>query len=352
MPVDYFFIHTAEVDDHLLYDCAALLVDNNAALQHNAQVDEQAIASEISRLQSQFLVSDDCFIVIAVDGSSGQHIGQAFCVHFNVAVGLRMDRVLFFTQLVVDRSFRRSGVATQLCKMARAHYNADSFGIISSSPYAIRALQRACGLDLSSSISMELGPKVFENCPVPCVRNAVPKFGNERCVVVTNSSLSHEHVDLQLNDGWPFGTVKDGEEFFIVLHRENDSVLHSLNPSAAPTPIKVPIAGFAFSESNNSLEHLMDRTQSNDPQEVSVAFPLMSCDPNEDERAIPKDKEEEKGLKRIKKAPMLLSGTMIVAFAAAALYPDSLTTLFKSLVTFGSFLSNHELVKGFRVRRI
>lgn len=321
MPVDYFFIHRAEVDDHLLQDCSTLFAESYGIWGPKGSLPDRKVAMKIAGLRSQFLVNDDCFVIIAVDRSSGQHIGQAICAYFSVNRELGIERVLWITQLVVDKSFRRQGIATELCKTACVHYNADSFGIVSSNPYAIRSLQKACGLHLSISITMQLGPKILKSCPLPYIANAIPMFDEMRCVVDTKFYINHDEVDsfvIEYARGWPLGLLQEGEEFIVIFDRRPESVIEALRPAFVEPVIQEMEVELVVEEVKEE-EHAAATVIKNG-EEQSIPPPLHQTS------------DEHKPLtKRLSSHSLLIGGTVLVAFATAAFYPTAILEWLKHL---------------------
>jgi GNAT superfamily N-acetyltransferase len=95
------------------------------------------------RLREQCLFNDDCCLALATS-ADGSLVGHAFATKFEIdGVGCSSGAVSWITQLVVHSDFRSHGVASKLCQMAWDVSAVDGCGIVTSHPYAIRALEKA-----------------------------------------------------------------------------------------------------------------------------------------------------------------------------------------------------------------
>jgi hypothetical protein len=89
--------------------------------------------------------------------------------------------VSWITQLVVHSEYRQRGVAKKLCRMAWAvdHYYAA--GLVTSHPYAVRAMERATERSCCRDTIMHAAHEILAHCAIPYVQGKTLCFENGRC---------------------------------------------------------------------------------------------------------------------------------------------------------------------------
>jgi hypothetical protein len=107
-------------------------------------------------------------------------------------------KVSWITQLVVHSDYRQRGVAKKLCRLAWAvdHYYAA--GLVTSHPYAVRALERATQRSCDRATSMHAAHEIVACCTVPYVQGKTLCFEDGRYVHPSMYTAAQAHSSSAL----------------------------------------------------------------------------------------------------------------------------------------------------------
>lgn len=171
----------------------------------------------VTKLREQLLFDDDtCFLVTAT--LHNELVGHAFGCQFWYPSGQSRHRVTWITQLVVSSVHRGKGIGSQLCCHSWATGSDFACGLVTSHPYAVRALERATGrLCCSRTIVMEHGKALVRESGIPYVQGCeviLPESGG--CLINTVFFVDHTDVNQLITQqhDWELGSLPDGHEFF------------------------------------------------------------------------------------------------------------------------------------------
>ena len=152
-----------------------------------------------AKLRSTLLSDDTCGVVLYEQPATGGGlVGQAFCCTFATP---ELGDVRCITQLVVAKRHRRQGIAETLLRVAMCRSNVHPLfaaALVSSNPFTIRALQRACGSAVSAHNNVWYARLIHSSCTVPYVRAARLDVDETRCVVDTLFQVDHIEVQAWL----------------------------------------------------------------------------------------------------------------------------------------------------------
>lgn len=171
----------------------------------------QSIRMGPQPMRRMLMFSDDCYIARCFE--MGTLIGHCFVT---VVPG---KQICIVTQLVVHREFRQRNIATDLIKaigkfiIARDHSMKNcAFCIVSSSPFAIQALEKAVG-GQSVKYSSDKLQDIFKASKVPHLQLQSDDFfeNTVNTHFFLNCAQIQDHIAKQSN--WELGTLDDGHEF-------------------------------------------------------------------------------------------------------------------------------------------
>ena len=127
------------------------------------------------------------------------------------------------SQLVVHQNVRQRGIATKLLRAARTFSNTYAYGLVSSSPYAVRALEKAtrhrCNLTLIKENMDRLVR--FGACIIPYISEKQERIANEHTAMInTEFYVDHALLDTMVKSvtaagaPWKLGQLAEGWEWF------------------------------------------------------------------------------------------------------------------------------------------
>ncbi|KAL9624269.1 MAG: hypothetical protein Q9160_001516 [Pyrenula sp. 1 TL-2023] len=188
------------------------------------------IRMSVNMLQRQCLPADTRNIYVCAKVED-RLIGNVFASHW------KYDGQTFcwISQLVVDCTFRKQGLATKLLLRLREGGTPQGFGILSSHPAAISAALRAFGNGLDH-VDLETTKKhardVLRSAPINYVNNATlygslfedgPKKDGAVSSAFTNFWVDHQEPRDALaaickrGIHWPFGELMEGHEYLVLI---------------------------------------------------------------------------------------------------------------------------------------
>ncbi|CAF1196336.1 unnamed protein product [Adineta steineri] len=256
-PISYTCIPYSFLTDQILEKCSTLFNNNygiwaNDAPLHsnNALKAGSRVKLGIKRLRELLLFNDHCFLVVAEirssDNDQFELIGHAFCTY--AKYDPLNGNAVWITQLVVDSSYRRRGVAGTLLSMATNNVeDVVIAGLVSSHPYAVMSLCNACNrIPINLKFIADHAENVIRVCNIPYVSHTQivgsifdkqPPLAvdiDQQPISLVNTDFFVDHKELlvileNISKKWLLGPLLDGHEFLIVL--PTTSVRHSRTTS-------------------------------------------------------------------------------------------------------------------------
>lgn len=256
--ISYTNIQCSSVTDRILEKCSTLFNNNygtwseDAPLRSNNVLQAGArVRMGVKRLRELMLFNDRCFLITVEvrpsDHDEPELIGHTFCT------SARYDRLngnaVWITQLVVSSSYRGRGVAGTLISMAKNSVeDVAVMGLVSSHPYAIKALSNACNRSpIDLNFIANHAEDVIRMCSIPYLLNpqmigsifktqpfsTVDK--NQQAMSLVNTDFFVDHKEIisilkRIQQKWVLGPLLAGHEFVIVLPAV--SVRHSRTSSS------------------------------------------------------------------------------------------------------------------------
>ncbi len=217
----------ALVSDAVAAECAALFSAHYGTWSARGARPGAPIALSPARLRAAVLFDDACGVVLHRDGRSGALLGHAFFRRFDVAVapGAAEGAAVWVTQLVVAASERGKRIATAMLLRLFSR-GLVAFGLLSSHPHAVRALEHAAALRCDRARIAAAAPALQAAAGVPYFRAEDVDVAGGRCVVRNGFFADHAGVDAILTAysgaGRPFvlGPLGEGEEFIAAVFSE------------------------------------------------------------------------------------------------------------------------------------
>lgn len=161
--------------------------------------------------------------------ADGRHIGHALYVKFLYSDG-PISNVVWITQLVVHPDYRHNSIATKLIQTLRAaHRTAWAFGLATSHPYTVKALERAIGQPCDSVQTKAHAAAIVQASRIKYLQNRDITITESpvKCTIDTQFDINHELVDearTMLGQAWKLGDLGPGEEHLAIVFSENPSV--------------------------------------------------------------------------------------------------------------------------------
>lgn len=216
-------------------DCAALFSAHYGVWSARGPRPGAPIALSPARLRAACLFDDACGVVLHRDARSGALLGHAFFRRFDVALarGGAPGAAVWVTQLVVAASERGKRIATA---MLLRLFSRDlvAFGLLSSHPHAVRALEHAAALRCDRERIAGAAAALQAAAGVPYFRADDIDVDGGRCVVRNSFFADHVGVDAILAEytgaGRPFalGPLGEGEEFIAAVFGEARSAASAI----------------------------------------------------------------------------------------------------------------------------
>jgi hypothetical protein len=228
------------VPDQLVEQCASLFSRDYGVWGAKGPSGKagKPVTLSSKRVREQCLFNDStCFLAVAL--VNDRVVGHAFYTRFwfeplkgvqsmnpcdlqfyNHAMAA--GHACWITQLCVDKNFRNQGIAKRLCGMVWAADDDVASGLITSHPYAVRALEAATGERCQVAAIREHASALISASGVPYVQKLV--LESKGVTINTNFFVDHSEINLLIDqeikrtdDGrfpWELGTLPDGHEFF------------------------------------------------------------------------------------------------------------------------------------------
>ncbi len=176
-------IPSSHVTYDILEECATLF-----STQYGVwRISQKPVTIIPDRLRKDFLHSPTSGIALM------PHVGHACFVI--------VQDLCWITQLVVRKEYRRKGYATSLIKAIATTYACSMFGIVSSNPYSLRALQKAIPGSTPQVCTMEM----LKASGIPYLMDATD----------LSSTQVNTHFDIQ----HPTDQLPNGYEYILVVKK-------------------------------------------------------------------------------------------------------------------------------------
>jgi GNAT superfamily N-acetyltransferase len=206
------------VSAQVLQECAELFSDHYGVWGTNSVGLHEGSRIRMSPgfLSRGFLFDASCLVATARMGC--RLIGHACSrrVRLSGAAG-EEETVQLITQLVVHADHRRLGIATKLIT-AHAGHHPETFacGIVSSNPYAVRALERALDRRCDPVGSLLRAGDLFLESRVPHLQ------GRKRSGLTVDTGFFVDHTGVRSaldHPSWKdrMGELADGHEYFALI---------------------------------------------------------------------------------------------------------------------------------------
>ena len=214
--INYEVLRYDSISNAILSQCATLFGEHYGVWGANGYKPGERVKLGRHRLKSQWLFDKNCFVVLARK-QTGELVGHAFVCRFLWGAGFAS----WITQLVVAANERRQGIASTLCNMAYHPHDLAS-GLVSSHPFAVRALERARDRRCSPSLISKHAAGLIAASGIPYVQGCPLQLGEERSIIETKFFVDHTEVNnfLAEEEDWQMGPLKDGEEFFAFVFKD------------------------------------------------------------------------------------------------------------------------------------
>jgi hypothetical protein len=167
----------------------------------------------VSRLKSGYLFDDSCYLIVAKTKSDDIIVG--YIVYTRFYYEIESKYVNWITQLCIHKNHRNHGIATSLCR--HVHNSKDfACGIVSSHPYAIKALEKATGKQCDLKLINKHAKDFIEFSKIPYVQEKKLKININMSLIDTQFFVNHNKLleILKKDNKWILGPLIDGHEFF------------------------------------------------------------------------------------------------------------------------------------------
>jgi GNAT superfamily N-acetyltransferase len=212
----YILVNKKNSDFELIQACATLFSTNYGVWSEYVSYPLTSGANiklSAKRLKDQYLFNDNCYIVGAY--LDLKLVGHAIYTIFD---SKSIGKVCWITQLVVDKEYRNHKIGQTLIHMSiGTEWNA--CGIISSHPYAIKALEKATKMKCNPKIISKYAPDIIIDSKIPYIHDSKLDCTEEYSLINTNFYVDHTEVlsilEAMNEKDWKLGfKLPDGNEFF------------------------------------------------------------------------------------------------------------------------------------------
>lgn len=212
--ISYQILPRSQISDDLILKCANLFSSHYGIWSDKGTSPGKSVKLSTKMVKELFLFDDDTFLVIATHNTSHEIVGHVigrrfFCEEID-------GFVAWITQLVVHSDYRNQGISTRLCQMAWNPTENHACGLVTSHPYAVRALEKSTNSEVDPEFIMLHSKAIIESSSIPYLMSA--ELRPDRCVINTKFYVSHDEVDKirHETEDWKLGELEEGEEFIAV----------------------------------------------------------------------------------------------------------------------------------------
>lgn len=219
MAYAYQMLPCQDITPELLAKCATLFSEHYGTWAESGK----RVKLSPKLLTNNYLFDKDtCFLVTATFSATHTLVGHAFACRFHS--DQLNGYVTWVTQLVVHANHRKKGVASKLCHAVWQTNEDVASGLVTSHPYAIRALEAAVRRKCDIVRARAIANHLIEQSKIPYLQKCQLLPG--RCVLNTEV----KQCINQQGKNWKFGDLPDGCEFFafsfysspVPVHHEED----------------------------------------------------------------------------------------------------------------------------------
>ena len=211
----------SELAPEVLGECAELFSAHYGVWSPRGPRPGKSIRLSPEKLRG-FLPKGSFAILARQDGAL---IGHAFLLRTELP---GRGVVSWVTQLVVHRAHRECGVARRLLFPLWGFSDHFAWGLVTSNPYAVRALERQthrrCDPAMTRRYAGEL--EALGATWIPYIRPGTITVEERRCVIDTAYDVDHARVPEKLERAtqkgvpWTLGLIDEGEEWFAFTFNE------------------------------------------------------------------------------------------------------------------------------------
>ena len=127
---------------------------------------------------------------------------------------------VWITQLVVHKDMRSKGLATEILSKSWTRDNI-AWGLVSSHPHAVRALERAVQRICIPQIISKYATDLIKDCEIPYILNCEISITGSQSVIHSKFFVDHNEVNelLKKEKNWGLGKIDEGDEFFAFVFK-------------------------------------------------------------------------------------------------------------------------------------
>ena len=216
-------LYAEEADDSLLSEMSVLFSENYGVWDEDFCRLKGHVRLSPQRLKNDYLTANSC-IVLARERACNMLIGYAIAIKKEY----EGKGISWITQFVVHSEHQNRGVGKNLLYSLWGESQLDAWGIVTSNPYAIRALEkvthRRCALQAIKQNKHWL--LKFATDSISYVNDTTELIvDDERSVINTNFFVSHADVldkirRISQDIPWVLGTLEPGWEWFAFTFKQ------------------------------------------------------------------------------------------------------------------------------------
>ena len=201
----------------LIKECAQLFSDHYGFWNEQGYKPGGSVQLSAHRLRAQCLFDPNTCRLAVARHTSGELAGQAFYCDFLYKPSGR--RVIWVTQLVVSSKYRGCRLSTTMLVQPCANKNIFACGLVSSHPYAVKALESASKTICDHALTLLHAERIVRASRVSYIQDrplVISMAGTSRqSVMVTDFQVCHKEVDAKRSAlaDWQLGPLESGEEF-------------------------------------------------------------------------------------------------------------------------------------------
>jgi 2-polyprenyl-3-methyl-5-hydroxy-6-metoxy-1,4-benzoquinol methylase/GNAT superfamily N-acetyltransferase len=220
---DFSWLLASEVNDDILQECSKLYSENYGLWGEHGQNPGERIKLSVPRLKI-WLEAPNSWVALARDHKSKSLIAYAFATKMCIP---GKGFVSWVTQLVVSEDYRNMGYSKRLLNGIWSFSNYYAWGLVTASPYAVRALEKATRRRCNPEVIARLGEEVVNagRINIRYVDTAKQKLNTNESVLDTEFFVSRNGMDEMLanashQEEWKLGKLEKGEEWFAFTFNE------------------------------------------------------------------------------------------------------------------------------------
>jgi SAM-dependent methyltransferase/GNAT superfamily N-acetyltransferase len=258
--LDFIWTPGRSLSIEVLNECSALYSNHYGKWSPSGKRPGENI--KLSSIKLQDLLNNDySWAVLA------RYKEKLIAYAFSLRLEFDGNILTWITQLVVHSSYRNQGVATYLLMNLWSFSNHYAWGLLTPSPYAVRALEKATRRRCDPNIiKMEADKLLVVGKPyLPYFpKKTKPNVSSVKSVINTEFYISHEGVAKMLRNvshekKWLLGNLVRGEEWFAFTFRSQEEF--PLTPEELESMLSFvdSIAKRAYEGMNLDSKHLWMR---------------------------------------------------------------------------------------------